>query len=255
MTTNRVGEIDEAFHSRIKMSFYYQPLNEDRTMQIWKNSLDKIKETTKRNKEAGIVVKIDNDERNEILAFARSNFLENFKDKKKQPWNGRQIRNAFQTSLALADYDRLDELERKIKKGKITLDDIEAKSKYRTVRLKVKHFRQVATVTADYHKYVTVVQQGKTNETLAALRQLRANDSDLETPSGKRAIRRAEPQSKAKPATNKTKKARRPIHDSESGTASEKEVVEEEEHGDDKAEDDDDDGNDDDSESSYESDD
>lgn len=230
------------------MSFYYQPLNERRTIQIWKNSLDKIKEAAKRNKEKGTIIKIDNDERDEILKFAKDDFNENSKDKKKQPWNGRQIRNAFQTALALADYDRLEELERKIEKGKITLSDIEAKPKYRTVKLKVKHFRHVAKVTADYHKYVTTVQKGKTNETLAAMQSLRANDSELDAPANQRAIQQAEGSLKGKQKTNKAKEYRVPTPVSRSETDSEKADT------DDDGGDEDDDSNGD-SESSDESDD
>lgn len=232
------------------MSFYYQPLNEKRTIQIWKNSLDKIKEAAKRNKEKGTIIKIDNDERDEILKFAKDHFNEHSKDKKKQPWNGRQIRNAFQTSLALADYDRLEELESKIEKRKITLSDIEAKLKYRTVKLKVKHFRQVAKVTADYHKYVTTVQKGKTNETLAAMHQLRANDSELDVPVSQRAIQQAEGSLKGKQKTNKAKEVRVPTPVLRSDTDSEKADTDN-----DGGDDDDDDDGYDDSESSDESDD
>ncbi|KAI0544995.1 hypothetical protein F4679DRAFT_562689 [Xylaria curta] len=97
LTTNRVGVFDEAFTSRIHISLYYPPLDQKSTLQIFQKNWDRI---NTRYKEAGRVIDIDT---LEITAFA----IEYFENNKEGRWNGRQIRNAFQSALALAELDAL----------------------------------------------------------------------------------------------------------------------------------------------------
>ncbi|KAI1743087.1 P-loop containing nucleoside triphosphate hydrolase protein [Xylaria scruposa] len=99
LTTNRVGVFDEAFTSRIHISLYYPPLDQMSTLQIFQKNWDRI---NTRYKEAGRVIDIDT---LEITAFA----IEYFENNEEGRWNGRQIRNAFQSALALAELDALGE--------------------------------------------------------------------------------------------------------------------------------------------------
>lgn len=94
MTTNRVGDFDEAFTSRIHMSLYYPVLNRDKTLGIFDLNLKLIKDRFER---MGRTIKIDHDG---IKRFAEMHFWY-YHDSR---WNGRQIRNACQTALALAEY-------------------------------------------------------------------------------------------------------------------------------------------------------
>ncbi|KAF7956546.1 hypothetical protein EAE96_003881 [Botrytis aclada] len=95
LTTNRVGAFDEAFTSRIHVSLYYPQLDWNSTLEIFKMNMQRVKDRfVKRNRN----FKIDEAD---IGAFARSYFDANREGR----WNGRQIRNAFQTALALAEYD------------------------------------------------------------------------------------------------------------------------------------------------------
>lgn len=94
LTKNRVGNFNKAFTSRIYVSLYYPKLNKEKTVKVFKINIDMIKDyfNTK-----GRVVQI---ERMEISSFAAKHFA-------KHPharWNGRQIRNACQTALALAKF-------------------------------------------------------------------------------------------------------------------------------------------------------
>ncbi|RPA86473.1 hypothetical protein BJ508DRAFT_134217 [Ascobolus immersus RN42] len=94
LTTNRVGALDEAFKSRIHLSLYYPPLEWDATQKIWLMNL----EWTEKQRPY-IQLK-----KNAIMAFALKHFGPDSKNTSKvQPWNGRQIRNAFQTAIALAE--------------------------------------------------------------------------------------------------------------------------------------------------------
>ncbi|KAJ4362085.1 hypothetical protein N0V83_011027 [Neocucurbitaria cava] len=47
LTTNRVGEFDEAFRSRIHISLYYPKLDKDTTFEIWDMNLQLLKRKTK----------------------------------------------------------------------------------------------------------------------------------------------------------------------------------------------------------------
>ncbi|RTE85317.1 hypothetical protein BHE90_000133 [Fusarium euwallaceae] len=77
LTTNRVGAIDDAFRSRLHLTLYYPKLTKKQTKEIFKHNLERIAD---------------------INANRKLNGLPPFE------WNGRQIRNAFQTVLALAEF-------------------------------------------------------------------------------------------------------------------------------------------------------
>ncbi|KAJ4355135.1 hypothetical protein N0V95_003217 [Ascochyta clinopodiicola] len=97
LTTNRVGAFDEAFKSRIHLHLYYPALNRDQTLAIWKMNLDRVI-----NRKQGRVVA----DEQEVLRFAEAHFKHH--EKSNTRWNGRQIRNAFQTALAMAEYETLE---------------------------------------------------------------------------------------------------------------------------------------------------
>lgn len=92
LTTNRIGDFDEAFASRIHMSLHYPALDEISTMKVFKLNLRMIKDRLKDR------VRIEEDE---IITDA----MKHWREHKDARWNGRQIRNACQTALALAEND------------------------------------------------------------------------------------------------------------------------------------------------------
>ncbi|KAI6887824.1 hypothetical protein KC360_g1160 [Hortaea werneckii] len=93
LTTNRVGEFDEAFVSRIHMKLHFPTLDERSTMEVWDMNLRRLGEKSH----------ID------IRSKAIRKFAEEYwKQNEAMPgrqWNGRQIKNAFQTAVALAYWD------------------------------------------------------------------------------------------------------------------------------------------------------
>ncbi|KAI8155737.1 ATPase family AAA domain-containing protein 3B [Colletotrichum sp. SAR 10_70] len=94
LTTNRVGDFDEAFTSRIHMSLYYPELSEEKTRRVFKINMDLIRERFALKKRQIIIEEMD------IGAFATQHYINHPSAR----WNGRQIRNACQTALALAEY-------------------------------------------------------------------------------------------------------------------------------------------------------
>ncbi|GME57580.1 hypothetical protein BJY00DRAFT_314164 [Neofusicoccum parvum] len=166
LTTNRVGVIDEAFKSRIHVSLRYPSLRSSSTRQIWEKTLDRIKDE---NKSSPVKVEF---EKNDLLEWATNHYREH--KKTKTAWNGRQIRNAFQTSMALAQYDRA----KLLKKKKMTDNDAikKGKPKHLTVELNSHHFDLVAATAKDFEKYMVAVRQDDAE--VAKQEQLRNDEYD-----------------------------------------------------------------------------
>ncbi|KAH0499051.1 hypothetical protein TgHK011_006268 [Trichoderma gracile] len=95
LTTNRIGDFDEAFTSRIHISLYYPPLDKSSTREIFRLNLRIIKQ---RFRDKGRDIDIHE---KDILKYATAYW----KKHQNMRWNGRQIRNACQTALAMAEFD------------------------------------------------------------------------------------------------------------------------------------------------------
>ncbi|KAH7031628.1 uncharacterized protein B0I36DRAFT_431682 [Microdochium trichocladiopsis] len=99
LTTNRVGAFDDAFRSRIHLSLYYPKLDRRQTIQIWKMNLRRVTESNaKRVQDGQPELKVQHDK---IIRFVKDHW-------EQLNWNGRQIRNAFQTAIALSEFDVRD---------------------------------------------------------------------------------------------------------------------------------------------------
>ena len=177
LTTNRIGSFDEAFKSRIHISLYYAPLSERQTFDVWTMNLNRLSKS-KRD------IYVD---RPDIETFARNHW----KDGKR--WNGRQIRNAFQTAVALAEYEYQEKCQKCEETGE--------KPPKKPV-LEDKHFKAVAKTSAEFDDYLQSVMGGQTHEQKAQMSEMRADTYDpergIETPSGKkhsnqRAVRPSRP--------------------------------------------------------------
>ncbi|GME65261.1 ATPAse AAA+ type core protein [Neofusicoccum parvum] len=112
LTTNRVGIMDQAFRSPIHLSLYYPALGKRASLKIWKLHLKMAKNQFKTSHK-----KLEFD-RDEILDFAKEQYQRLKGEETSQRWNGRQIRNAFQTAIALAEYQAQE--KRHSKKIKLT---------------------------------------------------------------------------------------------------------------------------------------
>ncbi|PYI32149.1 P-loop containing nucleoside triphosphate hydrolase protein, partial [Aspergillus indologenus CBS 114.80] len=95
LTTNRIGDFDEAFGSRIHISLHYPQLTLPATREIFLLNMRLIQQRFT-EKKRNITV-----DRDAILAMVEKYW----KTHKKMRWNGRQIRNACQTALALAEFE------------------------------------------------------------------------------------------------------------------------------------------------------
>ncbi|TDZ75099.1 hypothetical protein CTRI78_v000001 [Colletotrichum trifolii] len=143
LTTNKVGAFDDAFKSRISMSLYYPPLQQHQTEKIWDMQ---IKRTEKLSREANPDdesqhVKFNHDE---VMAMAREIWSTQQNHLFFQPvWNGRQIRNAFQTAVALAEWHQQE-------------DKVPG-----PIRVKGEHFYKVSIVSNEFNAYLWSVTKQK----------------------------------------------------------------------------------------------
>lgn len=138
LTTNRIGDFDEAFASRIHMSLYYPELDEEKTLKVFKLNLDLIQQRFDKQGRS-IIFDVSS-----IEDFAQ----QHFQQQKYNRWNGRQIRNACQTALALAEFDAQG--------GTLEIDGGIDRSA--VVRLELKYFKTVQRAYLDFDKYLGDIQ-------------------------------------------------------------------------------------------------
>ncbi|KAL1603054.1 hypothetical protein SLS59_004710 [Nothophoma quercina] len=82
LTTNRVGQFDQAFMSRIHLSLGYEELSDSSRETIWENLFEKLLEDHRSEGEAGI--KYD---------YYAKEYVTHNKELLALKWNGREIRN------------------------------------------------------------------------------------------------------------------------------------------------------------------
>lgn len=150
LTTNRTGAFDEAFRSRIHTALYYDILGRDETEAIWRTNLARLLRHKERNRQKIIVA--DNGE--EIIKYAKVHY-DALRHQQRAPWNGRQIRNSFQTAVALAEYQARE-----------SGSDVPF--------LRWEHFRDVVLAADHFERYL-VDTRGNTEQELADWEGMRAN--------------------------------------------------------------------------------
>ncbi|KAL9094035.1 MAG: hypothetical protein Q9165_003705 [Trypethelium subeluteriae] len=96
LTTNRIGTFDEAFMSRVHISLFYRNFDKKTTVKVWKTFIAQTEEIIKKNDWTHFELRSE-----EIKKFAKEHWEENPDAR----WNGRQIRNAFHTAIAMAEFD------------------------------------------------------------------------------------------------------------------------------------------------------
>ena len=92
LTTNRVGKIDDAFMSRLHVAIGYKTLTATARKALWQGFFRKLE----REKTDQIV----------ITPSAKQYVLED-EEVERIDLNGREIRNALQTAITLAEYECL----------------------------------------------------------------------------------------------------------------------------------------------------
>lgn len=141
LTTNRIGVFDEAIMSRIHVILHYSDLLDQDRERIWDTSFRKL--ATERPD-----INVD---------FSLTDFAYRDKDLRDLRWNGREIRNAFNTMIALAEWDAREH-NRYTRDGKI--------------QVRRDHLQQVAKMSRSYRSYMRSLR-GIDSAAYAKARQLR----------------------------------------------------------------------------------
>ncbi|KAI1772594.1 P-loop containing nucleoside triphosphate hydrolase protein [Hypoxylon cercidicola] len=94
LTTNRVQTFDSAFTSRIHIALHYRALSDADREKIWLHSFERLE----RDSEGKVHVGVSTRE-----------YAYESRDIRSLRWNGREIRNALQTAVALAETEALEE--------------------------------------------------------------------------------------------------------------------------------------------------
>jgi hypothetical protein len=143
LTTNRVGDFDEAFKSRIHVILHYPQLDNAAMAKIWQNLIDNMER-----------LRPDI----QLNEAAQTYVLEN-REVQNTKWNGRQIRNAFQTAVALAEYEQNPDG----KKGSFTVS--------------LKHFKKVVELSRKFEEYI-VKAKGAKHSAIIESEGIRAAEGD-----------------------------------------------------------------------------
>lgn len=155
LTTNRIGDFDEAFSSRIHISLHYPALDYDSSVDIFDLNWRLIKARFK-NKERDLEI-----DESKITA----SLTDYWHKHPNARWNGRQIRNACQTALALAEFE-----------AQTSGDDGGVVNPNAKVHLGVSHMKTVSDAYLEFIKYLQDVRDAD-QERYAYLMGIRRNES------------------------------------------------------------------------------
>ncbi|KAI2622556.1 P-loop containing nucleoside triphosphate hydrolase protein [Hypoxylon sp. NC1633] len=145
LTTNRVGTFDDAFVSRIHVIIHYARLTLEYRNAIWGQFFDKLE-----------------DERDDIeIRRNCKRYVTEDPEMAAIPWNGREIRNAFQTAVALAYYE---------------FSQKENKQPNEVAVLTSKHFEKVRKLTLQFKEYLKDVNDGLDENQRAVYAKSRARE-------------------------------------------------------------------------------
>ena len=154
LTTNRVGQIDDAFLSRVTVVLQYDHLTDDTRKKIWSGFFNKLQKDSERR--ASKNDDSDDNRKIEVDRYAKS-YVMNAPEVKELKWNGREIRNALQTAISLANY-------KAVKDGQVA----------NIVEIEEDHFKSVVDMSKKFKTYINSIT-GKKEDDRARARIERAN--------------------------------------------------------------------------------
>jgi DNA replication protein DnaC len=148
LTTNRTGQIDDSFSSRIHAKIQYPKLDNEKRLNIWKTFFEKLDARS---------IKPDGTKRWYVAKTAREYVLSS-PEILASEWNGREIRNTFQTALALATFEASED---------------DGRPAGMPVEIKVEHFRDIMQMSKNFKEYVANTAGGKNEDQRAESKQER----------------------------------------------------------------------------------
>ncbi|KAI7152871.1 hypothetical protein KC349_g8727 [Hortaea werneckii] len=137
LTTNRVGQIDDAFVSRVHMAIGYERLSPDFRRNIWEGFFRKLE-----RERAGKI----------LVGPSAKKFVLHSDEVQKIELNGREIRNALQTAITLAEFESIEAAGASGESGTTSASS-------QLVVVEEDHFRRVLKMSEKFHDYVTAIRR------------------------------------------------------------------------------------------------
>ncbi|KAK4939671.1 hypothetical protein LTR10_020061 [Elasticomyces elasticus] len=133
ITTNRPGQIDDAFASRISVPICYPALSKESQMEIWDRFCDQYETTD--------AISISYDARELLLH-------------EPVEMNGREIRTVFQNAIALAELDAEKKTARLQRKKSLSVMEGTVIKRDGLIRVTEDHFKKALKRRRDFKKYL-----------------------------------------------------------------------------------------------------
>jgi len=131
LTTNRIDSMDEAFMSRVHVVMGFEKLGDNTRTSIWRSFFKKLR-----------------DEMKEITVSEEAEaYVLNDPEIVGMDWNGREIRNAFQTAIALAEYEVSEREGYDEEKDGVVVN--------------AAHFKRVMEISRNFKSYVEKTKKDK----------------------------------------------------------------------------------------------
>ncbi|KAI6913477.1 hypothetical protein KC318_g2294 [Hortaea werneckii] len=137
LTTNRVGQIDDAFVSRVHMAIGYKKLSPEFRRNIWEGFFRKLE-----RERAGKV----------LVGRSAKKFVLTSEWVEEIELNGRETRNVLQTAIALAEFESIEAAGASGERGT-------ASASPQVVVVEEDHFRRVLKMSEKFHDYVTAIRR------------------------------------------------------------------------------------------------
>jgi hypothetical protein len=141
----------------LHLTLYYPKLDRKQTLRIFEMNIRRVTELNAKRAEAG--GKTFDTQAEDIMKFAKKNW-------ETLSWNGRQIRNAFQTAIALAEFDVRDD------EAKLAI-------------MSKKQFKTIAKASIEFDNYLFHTHGGADESTNARREQVRWDYEVEERPTKK----------------------------------------------------------------------
>ncbi|KAA8632822.1 hypothetical protein SMACR_02851 [Sordaria macrospora] len=170
LTTNRVAAFDDAFTSRIHVALYYPELGEEERRRIWGYQFERLERESAPSSSAsadggeGSRKRFYIPQSTKEYAFHHPSVLA-------LKWNGREIRNALQTAVALAETEAAESHPGGSVSGTTT-----------TIALMDKHLKAVVGMSSGFKTFMEGVKKKRKGKAAALLRTgvVDADDNDDE---------------------------------------------------------------------------
>jgi len=161
LTTNRVGSIDDAFRSRLHLQLYYPNWTRKQTKQIFQKNFEQVESLNHDRLANGLQPFDCQNVQKKVIAWAQKNY-------DTLSWNGRQIRNGFQSVFALAEFGA----------KKKDLDNPNPNSTATQPKVTLELFKIVAATSLQFTKYLKETH-GFDEDVLAQRERIRANQDEF----------------------------------------------------------------------------